>query len=889
MSTLHAWPTLPDGTHLKANATSRALELWNAANTTLLASTAGSQHVHATAYGAKGDGATDDTTAIQAALTAAPAGSVVHLPENSVCSATITVAKRLTVTGGRLLFNTGVTNTPAISITAAGVTLDGVTLVNPNELQSATGGRNIGVQVNAHESTITGCTIDRFQNGIVVEMAGEFSRHRIINNRIVDVIGAGGGPASASADGEDRGDGIVVWGSQAVIVGNVVNAKAGTDARIGIHCESLPLAEITPGNYSSAQFTVNGNVVYGQFRRGISFEEIYEGVMSGNSVADSTWWGISLANNCRSSLVSNNTVYWTRAATDNQGSAYAPMRTPILVFGTAHDSVITNNTVRVTGAADAYIGTQGTGAGVTDVTISGNTGYLNGGTVTDGIRALTTVRLKLDNNRVTGFTGIGASLFNATDIDVYDNQLVGGAGATNGIQSSGTCTRAQIHRNTITGTTVGINLNNHTGRVSVLDNTLRSVTGAGVDLFGSNAGGRVGRNDLTGSTGYVNLHASVTNLDAGAGGATNLAFTRDATTVTVTSDTGTDAAIPVADASNAGIFPAASFTKLAGLVGVTLWATGTVYAVGDHVNSGDRLYRATTAHTASAAFATDTANWQEVAAGAAGTSGNIQFAGTTGQLAGSSDLVFNDPTNVLTVPNLWVTGVHRWFDPVDAPQITASQNNWSPFGAGNLVGSVWTVDADAAGRIITGIDATSITDGTVLNLLNRGTQTITLRGSDAGSTAANRFGWTGDWSLKPGQTANLIYSTDTTRWAAGSSIPTATVSQLLEHTDSVRGTVIVGDQTLPAWPVPAAGLLTAVRVTVGAALAGGGITVRFNRISPGAFATPTDVTLAAGAISGTATPAVTSTVAAGDLLQATVTALTATNVTAIAAQVVVTT
>lgn len=58
------------------------------------------------------------------------------------------------------------------------------------------------------------------------------------------------------------------------------------------------------------------------------------------------------------------------------------------------------------------------------------------------------------------------------------------------------------------------------------------------------------------------------NAKAGTGGgtaATNLTFTRNATTVTVASDTGADAVLPVADATNAGVMGASQASKLAGI------------------------------------------------------------------------------------------------------------------------------------------------------------------------------------------------------------------------------------------------------------------------------------------------------------------------------------
>jgi hypothetical protein len=59
--------------------------------------------------------------------------------------------------------------------------------------------------------------------------------------------------------------------------------------------------------------------------------------------------------------------------------------------------------------------------------------------------------------------------------------------------------------------------------------------------------------------------ADKTKLDgipSGGGGVTNLSFTRTSTTVTVVSDTGTDAVLPVANVDSAGILTAADKTKL---------------------------------------------------------------------------------------------------------------------------------------------------------------------------------------------------------------------------------------------------------------------------------------------------------------------------------------
>lgn len=51
----------------------------------------------------------------------------------------------------------------------------------------------------------------------------------------------------------------------------------------------------------------------------------------------------------------------------------------------------------------------------------------------------------------------------------------------------------------------------------------------------------------------------------GGGGATNLGYTASPTNGTVTSSTGTDATLTLADATNAGLMSPGDFTKLAGI------------------------------------------------------------------------------------------------------------------------------------------------------------------------------------------------------------------------------------------------------------------------------------------------------------------------------------
>lgn len=113
--------------------------------------------------------------------------------------------------------------------------------------------------------------------------------------------------------------------------------------------------------------------------------------------------------------------------------------------------------------------------------------------------------------------------------------------------------------------------------------------------------------EVTGSGGFVEVGAGGASIEVtfrtatgGGGGATNLATTVAATTVTVTSDTGTDATIPAATTTDAGVLTAADKTTIDGLgnaSGLDVGTTAGTVAAGDDARFTDD--RTPTAHKAS--------------------------------------------------------------------------------------------------------------------------------------------------------------------------------------------------------------------------------------------------------------------------------------------------
>lgn len=80
------------------------------------------------------------------------------------------------------------------------------------------------------------------------------------------------------------------------------------------------------------------------------------------------------------------------------------------------------------------------------------------------------------------------------------------------------------------------------------------------------------------------------------GGATNLAYTASATNGIVTSDTGTDATIPLSDGTNAGLMAPAQHTKLASITG-TNTGDQTITLTGDVTGTGTGSFVATLANS----------------------------------------------------------------------------------------------------------------------------------------------------------------------------------------------------------------------------------------------------------------------------------------------------
>jgi hypothetical protein len=464
-------------------------------------------------------GVGDSTSAVQALLTA-NAGKAVQVVAGDIIRVTgqIQVPAGTTLLGpGEIRFTAGIEHLAAVRL-YSNTRLQGVVLSNPNQIISGnSGGRSYGVALTGNDILVEGCTVDGFENGIAALSGGEWHNHRIIGNRVKDVVGWNSVPSNnGTAGGEDRGDGIVTWGAGSVIVGNIVSAKEGYDARIGIHAESLKTDDDTPSPFDDRVTTIQGNIVYGKFRRGITVEETKQATVVGNVVQDSTWWGISMILG-EGHVVANNTIRWTRTSSDTQGSNYSPTRGPIAILKGSLGTIVQGNTIvhadGSSAAGSIMLYSEGAGDQPVDCMIlDNNIQVLGTATVQDGIRSdgLNFTRPVIRGNFISGFTRHGINMYTVDSPIVESNVIRGKGSSTTGyVKQNGGGDFGICRFNHITGCSLGISASSAAVNGVIENNYINTATA----LFwgGTPTGNRVASNKfgpLVTTNGFPNASAN---------------------------------------------------------------------------------------------------------------------------------------------------------------------------------------------------------------------------------------------------------------------------------------------------------------------------------------------------------------------------------------------
>lgn len=443
-------------------------------------------------------GAADSRDAVQALLDRAPVGATIVNPSGATLrlNGGITVENahtRLTGSGEWRFRAGGSYSTDPdeqngfIDLRGDHCSVDGIRATNPDAVL------NRGIIFLANYGRATNCTLVGFGSGIHISPAGEFHDFTISGNHVLDIIGDGRGPADTSRIGEAYGDGIMCWGSGVSVTGNVVTCKDGADARIGIHVEGLDDQAATPWVHDHQMAVISGNVVHGRFRRGIASEGVDHIAITGNAVADATWWSIALLS-ADHSIVANNVILYTRTAADTQGSAWGPARSAIVLYcvekGTIVNPLVVDNTIRVLhgGVADAAIHILGGDAAVRAVIggrIAGNRIHSDG-TLRDGIRADQTIAdCEIDDNGIGGFRGTGILLQGHDGAKVRRNTVAapGRSGSSTAIDI-GAGRRLTCDGNVLTSAETGVRATGQRVRTAITDNAFEDMA-VGVDLGGT--------------------------------------------------------------------------------------------------------------------------------------------------------------------------------------------------------------------------------------------------------------------------------------------------------------------------------------------------------------------------------------------------------------------
>ena len=188
-------------------------------------------------------------------------------------------------------------------------------------------------------------------------------------------------------------------------------------------------------------------------------------------------------------------------------------------------------------------------------------------------------------------------------------------------------------------------------------------------------------------------------------------------------------------------------TKSAGGTSTTIADNVVTYAKIQDVSASSRVLARITSGAGDVEEATGTQITGLLDVASAGTAGIVNA--DTQTFGG--DKTFND--NVIMVESFALTG------DLSPSQITVNQNNYDPSGLAAASSLRLTSDAS---RNITGLAGGA--DGRIIIMHNVGSNDIVFKDEDAGSTAANRFQFTADLTLKANQGCVLQYDSTDSRW-----------------------------------------------------------------------------------------------------------------------------
>lgn len=391
----------------------------------------GSVHDVKNGYGATGDGVTDDTTVIQAVLTAAAAGSTVRFPPGVYMTTGLTISTRiiLDLAAATLkLLPSAVLTSPAVTVSASGTRWYGGSVDGNRANQSAS---RAGVRLSGSDLVLDGVTIAN---------TSSYGVHSAVGNNIevcncnLSVMGADGifiqqsGVArdnfrilnnTIDLSAETNPECIKIHGSSSYNITNAIienNRCKNASAAIGIE---------TWGGVRYA--TIEGNHIHGG-GMGVSIDLTHWSSVKGNKITGSVGTGIEVAAGTNNVIDDNTVVDATNGV--------------VLVNTTPTDNTISNNRLNVSsrgvklnpGADSTVISgnriTCSAGYAIelqrsVDCSITGN--VADGlGTAQKAIMLDRSESLAITGNTLRNFTQSGVLVYSANASDVLDNIVVTG-------------------------------------------------------------------------------------------------------------------------------------------------------------------------------------------------------------------------------------------------------------------------------------------------------------------------------------------------------------------------------------------------------------------------------------------------------------------------------
>ena len=383
-------------------------------------------------YGAKGNGTTDDTAAIQAAINGAGSGGTAFVPYTSagfLCGA-------LTIPPGvRLLFDTGAYLTAPSSLSASWIKAtaavhNGTSVENGTFI--ATAATVTGVTAVIDFSAVTSCPNLKIRG------------NRIVNAPVHGIFASESSYTSGRKwidrnSVEQHGVAATGYGIFCDYIGNVDIAANYVTNSQGDDCIELGHSSSAYLGGLNACLRCRDNVVVisgGTGPAGIQFPFSHQAIISGNTVIGGTIQNdTNTANNV---MIEDNLIL---AATP--GAGYAGIR----VYGA--EPVIAGNKVFVTTGNGIATATTMAGAVISDNYIYSSAGTNTGSGIYDGGSGGSANVVKgnvIDGTNGGGFTyGLNIS---SAHTQVADNALTGGC--FDGINGSGTAAGLVFHDNDLT-------------------------------------------------------------------------------------------------------------------------------------------------------------------------------------------------------------------------------------------------------------------------------------------------------------------------------------------------------------------------------------------------------------------------------------------------------